>query len=259
MTIKFKELLATDEIIPLFGVGRVPTPFTVEMFALAGGYKGFWIDQEHVEITGSQIQALALAGRANNLDCFVRMPPIGYWQVTRCLEAGAGGVMAAQVHSAEQSRAFVRWCKFAPEGNRGLNTGGRDGDYGHMPPAKFVAEANRENFVAIQIETLGALEEADEIAAIEGVDLLFVGPADLSLCLGVVGQFHHDKLWDAIHRIAEACRKHGINWGCVAPDAEFADRAVQNGCRMPTLGNDVTVFRRGIEKVQGAFSNHFSS
>jgi 2-keto-3-deoxy-L-rhamnonate aldolase RhmA len=253
----FKQMLAADGDIPLFAVGRVMHPVMIEMFALAGGYRGFWIDQEHCTVSMDQITTAALAARANELDCFVRIPPIGYWHVTQCLEAGAGGVMGAQIRDADHAREFLSWAKFTPRGARGLNMGGRDADYTHLPPAKFVEKANRENFVAIQIETLGALNEADEIAAIDGVDVLFVGPADLSLGLGVVGQFHHEKLWEAIGRVAAACRKHGKAWGCVAPDAQFADRAAENGCRMPTLGNDVLAARRGIEAFKATFAKHF--
>jgi len=123
--------------------------------------------------------------------------------------------------------------------------------------AEVVVERNRESFVAIQIETLGSVDEVDAIAAIKGVDLLFVGPADLSLALGVVGQFHHEKLWEAIQSVAAACRKHGKTWGCVAPDPKFADRAVEHGCRMPTIGNDPVVLRRGIEALKSAFASQF--
>ena len=208
MTYRFKELLATDTVIPLFAVARLPHPLVIEMFGLAGGFKGFWIDQEHAGVTVEQIRDLAIAGRANEFDCFVRQPPVGYWQVTQNLEAGGNGVMAVQIYSVEQAREFVSWAKFAPEGTRGMNTGGRDSDFTHTLAAQFGQESNLNNFVAIQIETLGALEQADEIAAIQGVDVLFIGPVDLSLALGVVGQFHHKKLWDAIARVAEACHKH---------------------------------------------------
>ena len=165
--------------------------------------------------------------------------------------------MAAQIHTAEQAREFVSWCKFAPQGTRGLNAGGRDANYTHKPPAQFIEDANRDNFVAIQIETTGSVEQADEIAAIDGVDLLFIGPADLSLALGVVGEFHHEKLWEAIEAVAAACKKHGKNWGCVAPDPKFADRAVEAGCRMPTMGNEMHVMRRGIAAFQDSFANQF--
>jgi len=121
-----------------------------------------------------------------------------------------------------------------------------------------VVDSNRENFVSIQIETLGAIDDTNAIAALPGVDMLFIGPADLSLALGVVGDFHNDKLWEAIDHVAKACRDHGKAWGCVAPDPAFADRAVEAGCLMPTLGNDVLTVRRGIAALQSAFDSHFA-
>lgn len=257
MANSFVELLKTEETIRTFAVARVLHPVVIEMFGAAGGYHGFWIDQEHAFHTTEQLITVALAGRANGLDSFVRMPPAGYWQVTQCLESGAGGVMAAQIHSAEQAREFAAWTKFPPAGVRGLNAGGRDCDYTHKPITQFVEDANRETFVAIQIETLGALEQADEIAALPNVDLLFIGPSDLSMALGVVGQFHHKKLWEAIERVAAACCNHGKAWGAVTPDPEFASRAIESGCRMPTIGNDVLVLRRGIEKFQDSFAAQF--
>jgi len=253
----FKELLATDETIRLFAVGRVVHPVVIEMYGLAGGFHGFWLDQEHAFISTEQLVMASLAGKANGFDSFVRMAPTGYWQVTQCLETGVGGVMAAQIHSAEHAEEFVKWTKFAPRGVRGLNLSGRDAGYTHKTATEFIEDANREHFVAIQIETLGALEQADEIAAIDGVDLLFVGPADLSLALGVVGQFHSDKLWEGIEHVAKACKNHGIGWGAVTPDPKFCDRAVENGCRMPTIGNEVGVLRRGIEWFQTKFENQF--
>ena len=257
MTKSFKQQLAEGELVRVFALGRVVHPVVIEMFGLAGGYAGFWLDGEHVALTSEQLVVAGLAARANDFDCFVRIPPIGYWRVTQCLETGMGGVMAAQIHSAEHAEEFVKWTKFAPRGERGLNIAGRDANYTHKPPAQFIEDANREQLVAIQIETLGALQEADAIAAIDGVDLLFVGPADLSLALGVVGQFHHEKLWEGIDAVALACRKHGKAWGAVTPDSEFADRAVESGCQMPTFGSDLLALRRGIEALKTAFGNHF--
>jgi len=251
----FKQLLASDQVIPVFSVARIAHPIVIEMYALAGGYRGFWLDQEHGAMDQQTVISAALAARANEMDFFVRMPPIGYWHVTQSMEAGAGGVMGAQIQSAEHARQFVSWTKFAPRGTRGLVSTGRGANYTHTPVGEVVESANRDRFVAIQIETRGALEEADEIAAIEDVDLLFVGPADLSLVLGVVGQFHHDRLWEAIARVAAACHRHGKAWGAVVPDPEFARRAADLGCRMPTIGNEILALRRGIEALQKTFAD----
>ncbi|HEV3003988.1 MAG TPA: aldolase/citrate lyase family protein [Pirellulales bacterium] len=259
MTRRFKELLAKNELCRIFCLGRLINPVLVDLFGLGGGFDGFWLDQEHVGLTWHDIQQAAIAARANGFDQFVRMAPTNYAQVTQNLEAGAGGVMAAQIRSAVQAEEFVTWTKFAPRGMRGMNTSGRDADYTYRSQADFAERANREHFVAIQIETLGALSDADAIAAIDGVDLLFVGPADLSQSLGVLGQTTHAKVWEAIDAVAAACRRHGKHWGIVPADPAFAERAYEKGCRMISLGTDILAVRRGIDATKEMNKRLFGS
>src|SRR5438552_14860005 len=209
MSNSFKEKLAAGQLVKIFAVGRIPSVVIVDLFGLAGGFDGFWIDQEHTGLPYEQVMLLALAARANDMDCFVRMAPTNYALVTQNLEAGAGGVMAARIESAAHAEEFVQWAKFAPRGNRGMNTSGRDARYTHKTPAQFATDSNREQLVAIQIETARALDEADQIAGIDGVDLLFVGPSDLSQALGVLGQINHEKVWEGYRRVAAACHQHG--------------------------------------------------
>jgi 4-hydroxy-2-oxoheptanedioate aldolase len=254
----FKSLLETGKLIRVFCTGRLMHPVTIEMFGLAGGYDGFWLDQEHAGVTTEQIVVAALAGRACGLGCFVRMPMTNYAAVTQNLESGADGVMAAQINSAAEAEQFVRWAKFAPRGMRGLNTQGADGQYTHKSGRDLAHDANRDNFVAIQIETLGALEQADAIAAIDDVDLLFVGPADLSQALGHVGEPDHKTVWEAIDRVSAACRKHGKAWGIVPFSPAYADRCVEKGCRMITYGSDVAALRVGIAGLQEAYASSFA-
>ena len=97
----------------------------------------------------------------------------------------------------------------------------------------------------------------NEVAATEGVDLLFVGPADLSLALGVPGQFLHPKCLAAIDRVAAACRAHGKHWGAVTPTAEHAAMAVEKGCTMISPTNDVRLFNAGIKAVKETFKALF--
>jgi 4-hydroxy-2-oxoheptanedioate aldolase len=112
--------------------------------------------------------------------------------------------------------------------------------------------------VAIQIETLGALEECEQIAAIEGVDLLFVGPSDLSQVLGVLAQWESDKLWSAIERVAAACKTYKKNWGTIAVNPKFAQRAYDLGCRMLSFGMDIVMMRRGLEATRASFEAMFA-
>jgi 2-dehydro-3-deoxyglucarate aldolase/4-hydroxy-2-oxoheptanedioate aldolase len=240
-----------------YAVSRVFHHNLIQIIANHGGFDAFWIDVEHAGLTVRDIEVASLAGRAVGIECFVRLPPTDYASVTQCFESGAAGVMASQIESARHAEQFVDWCKFAPRGRRGLNNGGFDGKFGLAPLPELCERANREHFVAIQIETLQALEESDAIAAIDGVDLLFVGPADLSLALGVPGQFLHPKCLAAIDRVSAACRKYGKHWGAVTPTPEHAAMALEKGCTMLSPTNDVRAFNAGIKAVKEAFRDLF--
>lgn len=253
----FKDLLATGRVLRVFVTGRLVHPVSIQMFGLAGGFDGFWIDVEHGGLSTEQVTMAALVGRACGLGSFVRMPVTNYAAVTQILESSVDGVMAAQVDSAAEAEKFVRWAKFAPRGMRGLNPQGSDGHYSHKSPNQLARDANLEHFTAIQIETLGAAEEADQIAAIDGVDLLFVGPFDLSQALGVLGQTDHPSVWAAIDRVADACARHGKAWGIVPAGPDYADRCVAKGCRLLTCGSDVNAMRLGIKALKDSFASQF--
>lgn len=255
----FKQIFAAGRVAKVFSLARIIHPVMVDLFGLAGGYDGFWIDQEHGGLTYEQVLLASVCARANGMDTFVRMAPSNYAQVTQNLEAGAGGALAARIESAAQAEEFVRWAKFAPRGLRGMNTGGRDAHYTHKTQAQFALDANREQLVGIQIETVGALADVEAIAAIDGVDLLFLGPSDLSQALGHLGQLSHPEVWEAVGRIARACRAHGKHWGTVPADPEYADRCVAQGCQLLIIGGDVVSTRRGIAAVQQAYAQYFTA
>lgn len=254
-----KERLASGESANVFSIGRAFHPNLVQMFAIHGGFHGFWIDHEHVGFSIDQIELAATAGRAAGFDCFVRVAPTDYALVTRCLESGARGVMAAQINTAEQAEQFVSWAKFAPRGRRGLNAAAYDGRFGNMPLAEFCETANRESFVAIQIETAQSVANVDAIAAIEGVDHLFLGPSDLSQDLGVIGQFLHPRCIDAIERISAACRKYGKSWGAVTMTPDHCEVLIKRGCQLISMTNDVRLINAGIKAVKQTFAAQFKS
>lgn len=258
-SLTLKSRIRRGDRLVVFGVSRVFHHNLIQMAGRDGGYDGFWIDFEHAGLTTHDIEIAALAGRSVGLEGFARIPPSDYSLLTRCLESGASGVMAAQIESAEQAEQFVRWAKFAPRGNRGLNTGGYDARFGRFAPADFCERANRETFVAIQIETLGALRDCRKIAAVDEVDLLFIGPSDLSQALGVTGQFLHADCLDAMERVAAACRDQGKHWGAVTPTPEHAAVCLDKGCTLLSPTNDVRLINAGLEAVKLAFQSVFES
>ena len=255
---RFKELLKGGQLCRVFCSGRIIHPVVFDVHGMVGGFHGFWIDQEHAGVTYEQIALASCCGRAHGLDNFVRMAMEGYARATANLEAGAGGLMAARIESAEHAEEFMQWVKFAPRGNRGLNSSGFDAQYGGKTLTQYSADSNRDSLVAIQIETTGALEQCEQIAAIDGVDLLFVGPSDLSQVLGVIGQWDSAKLWDAYNRVAAACKKHGKHWGTIAVNPGFAQRAYDLGCRMLSFGIEAIMLRRGIEATKTQFKDLFA-
>lgn len=153
-----KDRLLAGERLNVFGLGRMFHPNLVAFLGMDGAFDGFWIDLEHGGLTVRDVEIAAGMGKGHGLECFVRVAPTDYATVTRCFESGASGVMAAQITSAAQAEDIVAWAKFHPRGRRGLNPLGHDGRFGTVPLAEFAARANRETFVAIQIETASAVE-----------------------------------------------------------------------------------------------------
>ncbi|MBW3540956.1 MAG: host specificity protein [Planctomycetes bacterium] len=253
-----KDRLARGEMVLVMGVGRVLHHNLLQIVGLAGGFHGVWFDHEHTGFSIEKLEVGTLAARSVGLDCFVRIAPTDYALVSKCLEAGGNGIMAAQVFSAEQAEQIVRWTKFHPRGARGLNVGGWDARFATIPVAKYCEGANCDTLVAIQIETLQAVEECDAIAAIDGVDLLFVGPSDLSQSLGVTGEFFHPKCVEAIDRVATACRKHGKHWGAVCVSPEHAALLHERGCRMLSPTSDVKLISAGLAAVKLDYGRYFS-
>jgi 4-hydroxy-2-oxoheptanedioate aldolase len=248
-----RQLLARGKLVKVFCVGQLCHPKVVEIVGQHGGYDAVWLDQEHAGLSIAQIETACLAARASGLDSFVRLAPTDYATVMRPLEAGAGGIMAAQVRSAEQAREIVRWAKFHPLGLRGVNGTGVDGRYGTVPLAEYMQRANDETFVAIQIEHIDAVRDVEAIAAIPGVDVLFVGPADLGQSMGLVVQWDHPDVWQAIERVARAARSNNIAWAILPRNADYAQRCLELGCRMLSLGIDTWALQRGLAAFLAEF------
>lgn len=254
MGLRLKELLAQGKLVRVFGLGQLCHPKIVEMVGFHGGYDAVWLDQEHAGISIAQIEEASRAARGVGLDSFVRLTATDYATTMRPLEAGAGGIMAAQVRSASQAEEIVRWSKFYPLGLRGVNGSGVDGRYGTLPRDEYFRRANADTFVAIQIEHVEAVEEVDKIASIKEVDVLFIGPADLGQSMGLVGEWDHPRLWQAFERVARAAKANGIHWAILPPTAAYARRCIDMGCRMLALGMDIGVVNRGLKAVQAEFS-----
>jgi 2-dehydro-3-deoxyglucarate aldolase/4-hydroxy-2-oxoheptanedioate aldolase len=256
---RIKQLLSEGKIVRVFAFGQLLSPKLVEVVGEHGEFDALWLDFEHAGITLQQIELATLAAKAYGMDHFVRLPATDYASVMRPLEAGAGGVMISMVRSAEEAEQAVRWAKFWPRGERGVNGGNRDGRFGMTPLAAYMAAANESTFVGIQIETASAMARVGEIAAVADVDLLFVGPSDLSQVLGVPGEFEHPRCLEAIEKIAQSCADAKKPWGVYSRGPGYANRMRDLGCQFFVLAADIHSLHAGIHAAKERYKEFFSA
>ena len=205
----------------------------VPLLAKAAGYDWLFIDAEHGFISTSEIAQICLAALPTGVVPIVRICAGALDEGTRALDNGALGLVIPHVDTPEQARALVDAFRFSPMGHR--STGGTNAQFGYRPPAAAEAQKmlNAEVLIIPMIETPQAVENADAIAAIDGIDALLIGTNDLMLEMGISGQVGHERIRAAYETVAAACRRHGkvLGMGGVY-DEELTSRYIGIGARM---------------------------
>ncbi len=245
--------LRAGDFVKVAAISRVTDPWLAETVGRIG-YDAVWLDLEHRPFGYNTIDPLSLACRATSMDLMVRVRKTGYHSPMRALEFGANGIMVPHCRSVAEARQWVEWVRFPPLGKRGLDGAGADANFGLADTLEHLRHGNKEVFLALQIEDKEAVECVNQIAAVEGVDLLFLGPGDLSLSYGVPLQFDHPHLKEATLRVAEAAGKAGKWWGTVTATPEDAQKALGLGARMVTAGVDHVLLVRGFQAAFAEFS-----
>lgn len=213
-------------------------PFFVKL-AAQNNYDGIWVDAEHRTWDPRETQALITFHHLFNIDCMWRASTLEKTSLYRLLEDGAAGLIIPHVSTPAKAQQLVEAMKFPPLGDRGLDGAGLDADFMAAPNPTFREDANRETCLVVQIETLQAVENAVAIAAVPGVDVLMLGPADLSIRLGCKKSPIEDPLFLAAQkRVADAAKRHGKAWGrpCFSP--EDAKNLVAAGGQFVIFGSD---------------------
>lgn len=253
MAATIKEILENGQTARALIIGAIPSPKIIEIASIVGGVDGLFIDQEHSAVPHQQLELLMLACRASNLDGFVRLAATDYAAVMRAMETGASGVMIAQVRTLEQVEQAASWAKYPPAGTRGAFRGNYEARFGTIDPGEHIERANRQRWLAIQIETPQAVECVEQIAAVEHVDTLFVGPGDLAITLGVPGQPMHPKCLNALERVSAAVKAVGKSWGVLPASPEHAAKCKELGCQFYVVGTDVELIRNGLNSMNDRF------
>ncbi len=239
-------------------VSLAPSPLAVQLVGHCE-FDGIWIDTEHRPMNQWQVSSMITAGRLVDVDCYVRIRKgEGYTSFFRPLEDGAAGIMVPHVKTREEAEWVVCNSKFPPVGRRGLETMMPDADLGFNDPIEYTQYANRETFVAIQIEDVEALDHIEEIGTVPGIDILFIGPADLSFSMGIPLQLDHPRFLKAVESIASAAAENGKWWGLPVGDVESARRYAAQGARFLNVGGDYGLLRNGFQRIKAEFSEALS-
>jgi 4-hydroxy-2-oxoheptanedioate aldolase len=215
-------------------------PFFVR-YAAHFRYDAIWLDLEHRAMADREVQALLMLCHFYDIDCMVRPATLDRNRLYRYLEDGAAGLLIPFLSDAETARNVVEAVKFPPLGNRGLDGAGLDADFGLQGWGRggdYPQDANRETFVFGQIEIPEAIARADEIAAVEGIDGLFVGSGDLGFRLALRSDAANKSLDSAIEQVAEASQRHGKAWGAAGGSLEPITKYCRMGARIVTWGGD---------------------
>jgi 2-dehydro-3-deoxyglucarate aldolase/4-hydroxy-2-oxoheptanedioate aldolase len=249
--------MRSNTIKTLLAAGKVPLGTFVFEFHTSGiarivaeaGADFIVFDMEHTGWSVESIRGLIATARCTTAIPLVRVPATEYDFIARILDVGAMGIMVPMVESAEQARAIVAAAKYPPLGRRGAAFGVAHDDYTGGDIVEKIASANREGLLLAQIETAAGLKNVDAIAATPGIDVLWIGQFDLSISMGIPGQFANPELIAAMDRVVAACQKHGKFAGIMAPDLATARDFLRQGFRMISYSGDLWVFQAALRQA----------
>ena len=243
-----KTRLANDEVAASMVV-RLVQSIEIASIARASGFDSLYVDLEHCPFSLETTAQICMAGLLAGVTPFVRVPGYGPEFVSRTLDAGALGVIAPHIGTADDAKEVVRNAKFAPLGDRSVTVGIPHLGFVSRPAEEARRAMNAATTVVAMIETRQGLDNVEEIAAVEGVDILLIGTNDLCADLGIDGQFEHPLVKDAYRAVIDACRKHGkaAGVGGLASKPKLIEEFVKAGARYVSSGSDLSFLLAGAK------------
>ena len=251
-----RERLMRGELSLGFGV-RTAKSVEIAKAMKTAGFDWLFLDLEHGAISVETAAQIALAALDAGIAPVVRVPKGEYSLATRLLDNGALGVVVPHVDTAEEARDIVARLRYPPQGHRGVFSSMPQFDYRGVNVGEMTAALNAANLVVVMLESPTAIDNAEAIAAVDGIDALLIGTNDLCIEMGIPGELGHAKIADAYRAVVAACRQHG-KWPGMGGvyDEPLMRRYVEIGCRLVLAGADLafmmsagakrTEFLRGI-------------
>lgn len=249
MTDLRSRIRAGETLIGVFS--DLASPLAAELCGRAG-FDWTVIDLEHGAATEADLLTMLYAVGSTPMTPIVRVPSAERLRVGRALDLGAAGIMLPQLQSADQVREAVRYLRYPPVGSRGIALRTRGGGMGTLGHADLARVVNERIVGIVQIEARGTVGDADAIAALDEVDVLFVGPADLSHQLGIPGRFDEPAYQDALRTVVAACGAHGKAAGILIYDATGLPPLLELGFRFIGIGSEGSFVSNGARAVLAA-------
>lgn len=227
---------------------KIADASAIEVLALCG-FDFTIIDREHVALDNAAVTDMIRAAELSGIVPIVRPRENRAVDILHALDAGALGVQVPGINSREEAQAVVRAAKYAPLGERGYALSHRAGGYGTLPAADYIAQSNAEVLVVCYCESRACVENLDEILQVEGVDVIFIGPFDLSQSLGVIGQLEHPDLTRAIDQVIDKTRAAGKACGIISSSGEEAAMWHARGVQYVTIASDLGLMAQGAKAM----------
>jgi 4-hydroxy-2-oxoheptanedioate aldolase len=227
---------------------KIPSAEITEIAALAG-FDHVVIDLEHSQFSMETAVAVVRAAMARGIDAVVRTSESSPAEISRALDLGADGLIVPHVGSVEDAAAIVRAARFHPLGERGMDLYARAAGWGASERDDYLRAANEDIAVGVMVEGRAAVDHLAAIAEVEGLDLLFIGPYDLSQSLGFPGRIDHPQVVETIERAVATAAAHGKAIGLYVDSTETARRYRALGVRFFGMANDADVLRRRFAQM----------
>src|SRR6185436_16089588 len=244
-----KEALAEGKLQLGTGFGQLRSPEIPKILAAAGFHWAF-IDTEHGGFDLETVQDICRVSVMVGLAPIVRVADLQYSLIARALDCGAQGVIFPRVESVELLERAVSWTKFPPLGIRGYGLSPVNLDYEKVDFPQVIEHVNANTLVVMQIETRRALDMREELLSVPGIDAVMIGPADLSISLGVPGEFQHPKMVEAMEAVRDTCIRRGIAPGTQTRSAPQARFWKERGMKFLGCSNDTSMlFDRAADLV----------
>jgi 2-keto-3-deoxy-L-rhamnonate aldolase RhmA len=243
---RVKEKLRAGE--PIFGtmLTECLSPELAPLMAVAG-LDFFIIDTEHSPAGYLEIETLCRAGRSVDLAPLVRVTQNEYYLIARALDCGAAGVVAPRINSAAEAQRVVDAVKYPPAGKRGYGIRGILTDFQTLTPPQAMAKIDAETIVVVQVESVEAIDDLPNTVRIPGIDATMVGPNDLSISMGLAGEFGSPRFQQALQRIANACAGSPVAAGIHLGDEKRLLECKAMGYRLLNFSSDVAMLTRQLK------------